>query len=284
MIPSTSLIESDITTPESLSRTGVAQSTILAGQPFRTRGEGTTVSPAGVGTGDSDRQTPSCAFVALRESAPDCVDGNSRRCSARIRGQFMKNAARNLQLMAELVRLLDLFAKNGITIAPFKGVVLASSVYGDLALRDAGDIDLLVHRNDIVRAADLLVAMGHRPFYPTASTEESAFLSSLQGSRRAAYLQYHGEHHLVREDGMLNIDLHWQVSHRAISRGLDAKTLCSGLSPVEIGGRTVLTFMPKHLLLVLCDNGAKDGWADLTVSVTLPNCFVEIPNSSGHKF
>jgi len=180
-----------------------------------------------------------------------------------LRGQFMKNAARNLQLAAELVRLLDLFAKSGIPVAPFKGVVLASSVYGDPALRDAGDIDLLVHRNDIVRAADLLVGLGHRPFYPTASAEESAFLSSLQGARRAAYLQYHGEHHLVREDGLLNVDLHWQVSHRAISRGLDTRTLWSGLTPIELAGRTAHTFSPEHLLLVLCDNGAKDGWARL---------------------
>jgi hypothetical protein len=182
---------------------------------------------------------------------------------AELRGQFMKNAARNLQLSAELLRLLDPFEKNNTPMVPFKGVVLASFVYGDPALRDAGDIDLLVHRNDIVRAADLLCSLGHRPFYPTASAEETAFLSSLQGARRAAYLQYHGEHHLVREDGLLNVDLHWQVTHRAISRGLETKALFSGLTPIELGGRTIRTFGPEHLLLVLCDNGAKDGWARL---------------------
>jgi len=41
--------------------------------------------------------------------------------------------------------------------------VLAAQVYGDLSMRDVGDLDLLVRREDIIRAADLLVSLGHHP-------------------------------------------------------------------------------------------------------------------------
>ncbi|HZK81988.1 MAG TPA: nucleotidyltransferase family protein, partial [Humisphaera sp.] len=54
------------------------------------------------------------------------------------------NARRNLFLIGSLFRLLDLFQANRIPAAAFKGPMLAMGAYGNAALREAGDIDLLV--------------------------------------------------------------------------------------------------------------------------------------------
>ena len=65
-----------------------------------------------------------------------------------LRGDVQSNAGRTLQLAGELRRLLIEFERAQIPVIAFKGIALAAMVYGDLSLRDAGDLDLLVHRDE----------------------------------------------------------------------------------------------------------------------------------------
>ena len=46
-----------------------------------------------------------------------------------------RNAGRNLFLTGELRTLLDLFHSCALRVIPFKGPLFASSIYGNLALR-----------------------------------------------------------------------------------------------------------------------------------------------------
>jgi hypothetical protein len=177
-----------------------------------------------------------------------------------LRGDVQSNAGRTLQLAGELRRLLIEFERAQIPVIAFKGIALAAMVYGDLSLRDAGDLDLLVHRDDVVRAADLLVRLGHRTGYPTASPREAEYLTSLTGERREEYLFAHSEHHLVYPPTQLNVDLHWALSLREFAVELDLAGMWRRARPVQVAGREVLTFSPEDLLIVLCLNGAKDAW------------------------
>lgn len=70
--------------------------------------------------------------------------------------------ARNRQLALELARLHRAAAAAGIRLLSFKGPVLAVTLYGDLALRQFGDLDLLVDRASSPRAEELLAALGYR--------------------------------------------------------------------------------------------------------------------------
>jgi len=62
----------------------------------------------------------------------------------------LTNAARNVFLTNKLFEILNLFKKNDILALPFKGPVLAESVYGDLSLRQFVDLDILVHNHDAI--------------------------------------------------------------------------------------------------------------------------------------
>src|SRR5207237_7642506 len=121
------------------------------------------------------------------------------RMAAELKAGFQGNALRNLHLVAELIALLAEFEKQGIPAVPFKGPAVALSACGDLSFREAGDLDILVPRNDIVRAKAVLAGRGHRPIFPTATAREAAYLASLSGAREADYLLSHSEHHLVRD-------------------------------------------------------------------------------------
>jgi hypothetical protein len=136
-------------------------------------------------------------------------------------------------------------------------------VYGDLSMREAGDLDLLVKKDDIVRAADLLVSMGHHPIFPTATPREAAYLKGLKGARRGRYLRWHCEHHLFYEPTNLNVDLHWAMSLREFSVSLDVEGMWNRAKPANIAGTEVLALSNEDLLIVLCLNGAKDCWERL---------------------
>ena len=173
------------------------------------------------------------------------------------------NAARCLQLAGELVRLVSGFERAGIATIPFKGVTLAARAYGDVALRDAGDLDLLVRRQDIVRAVALLQSVGLQPAFPTSTPREARYLRNLSGSRREAYLLSHCEHHLVSDDGRLNVDLHWAIALREFSLPLDSQGLWERATRQRVAGREVPALCDEDLLLALCVNGAKDCWERL---------------------
>ena len=122
------------------------------------------------------------------------------------------NARRNLFLIGSLLRLLDLFQANRIPAAAFKGPMLAMGAYGNAALREAGDIDILVPRRDIVRSKRLLAERGFCPIFPTANDRETAYLQSLSGQREISYLLAHTEHHLLYPRHGVNVDLHWAMA------------------------------------------------------------------------
>src|SRR6476660_10386954 len=65
-----------------------------------------------------------------------------------------RNAAtvrQNLFLTSELLRVHGVLKHSGVEAVPLKGAVLASSIYGDLALRPFSDIDLLLRRDQIAK-------------------------------------------------------------------------------------------------------------------------------------
>src|SRR3989442_3875618 len=86
-------------------------------------------------------------------SRPDSVPAAIRGA---LREGFEANARRALRLTAELLRLHEQLASRGVTVIPYKGPVLAASVYGDLALRPFSDLEFLVHRRDADRAEHVL--------------------------------------------------------------------------------------------------------------------------------
>ena len=71
-----------------------------------------------------------------------------------LRVAFQRVSALNIFLTHELRRLLSLFAENNITAVPYKGPALALQLYGNVALRQFSDLDIMVHPRDVLGARD----------------------------------------------------------------------------------------------------------------------------------
>lgn len=103
----------------------------------------------------------------------------------------------NRRLRGVLAEVLAAFAARGVEAMAVKGVALALRYYGELALRPAGDLDLLVHRADFATCRAALQALGCRP-HPSAG-HPRAFYPLL--FRALVYQHPSG----------LTIELHWEL-------------------------------------------------------------------------
>jgi len=168
-----------------------------------------------------------------------------------LRNRFRANNLRNLFLTGELLRILKAFEVHGISAVPYKGSVLAASVYGNLALREFKDLDIMVRRYDVPKAQEVLASMGYRSRY------------RLTGAQEAAFLRSQCEHPFKREDGKSIVELHWEVTERYLSFSLDTRHLWERLERVPLGGDLVLNFSPEDMLLILCVHGSKHAWEQL---------------------
>lgn len=180
-----------------------------------------------------------------------CPDQLPEEVASRLRERFTTNSVRNRFLAVELRRVLALFADAGIPAITYKGPTLALAAYGNLALRRFADLDLLLKKQDVLRAKALLVEKSYRPRFDFTTSEESAFLES----------QY--ELILDRDRGRISVELHWEVMPKEFAFRLDQERLWQSAERVSLEGATVLTPAPEDLLLILCAHGTKHLWERL---------------------
>jgi Uncharacterised nucleotidyltransferase len=167
-----------------------------------------------------------------------------------LQGRFHANSLRNLFLTGELLRILRALRSHGVDVVPYKGPTLAASAYGNLALREFIDLDIMVHRQDVQKAKESLASLGYRPQHQLTPAQEAALLKS-----RCEYAFVGGE-------GKSTVELRWEIAEH-FSVGLGAEGLWSRLEQISLGGLIVSKLSPEDTLLILCAHGSKHLWKRL---------------------
>ncbi|MFA6009786.1 MAG: nucleotidyltransferase family protein [Desulfobacteraceae bacterium] len=193
-----------------------------------------------------------------------CPDSVPVDVMARLGSWCVRNAARNMVLCRALSMVLDLLTNNGIQALPFKGPVLAESVYGDTSLRVYSDLDLLVSKKDAFKARNLLVEVG---FIPDLHLDEFQVVT---------YLNKENFFRLTGSDGMTVIDLHWEMSGRYSLIPMYLEDFEKHIVVQDILGRNVKTLSPPALLVYLSLHNASHGWDSLEAAA----CMAEVICSS----
>ncbi len=184
----------------------------------------------------------------LKATSPELVPFSIME---RIHAQFLTNARRNFLLTGELLKILNLLKANGILAIPFKGPVLASSLYGNLALRTFSDLDILVVKKDIIKAKDVLLSSGLQ------------WGSQLSSAQKANYKEDYGCLTFTDKSGRVWIELDRGLSPRELPWPFDLEHFARRLTQISLEGKMVPAFSPEDLLLILCLHGAKHCWTRL---------------------
>lgn len=191
-------------------------------------------------------------LYARLKSAHDGAYPGAVRRYLRLRAQV--EALRSHAFADELLRLIALLSEQGISALPFKGPVLANALYGDVALRPFVDLDVLVHREDLLQGCALLRDQGYRP---VLESKAGATVEQVLSNVRMKDVAF------AHEGKQIRLELHWALFPQELSLSYDNEALWSRAVSVPLNGTAVRTLAPEDLMLYLCVHGAKHGWSSL---------------------
>ena len=170
---------------------------------------------------------------------------------SRLKRESVANSQSVLHLVGKQIRIYKLFKENSIPVALFKGPSLAHMAYGEISLRQAGDIDLLIARRNFDQARVLLESLGYE------------MTPQLTTAQLSSHLSNHCEIQFMRDEWVTVVDLHWDLAPRSFVFGLKADEVMSRLQSVSLAGTTVETFGAEDLVLYQAMHGAKHLWRRL---------------------
>jgi hypothetical protein len=116
--------------------------------------------------------------------------------------------------------------------------------YGDITLRQYGDLDILVDEADAYKAGKLMSKNGHTPSQPLSILENKTCL-------------HIGKDFSLMSKGGVHTELHWRLFEKNLNITLlscASKHKCQG---VTINGKRIQTLQNELLLVYLCLHGAK---------------------------
>ncbi len=167
----------------------------------------------------------------------------------------------SLALAGELCTVADLLAAHNLEFVPLKGPLLSQRLYGDVAVRTSGDVDILIQPRDVLAVRDLLLAQGHRIASPMHWSSDSACLKS----RECELLMVHRTRPLA-------VDLHWRIVPWYFASAFDSSTVWKSLVSTRVSGRQIPDLPPEHLLLFLCAHGGKHAFERLAWISDIARC------------
>ncbi|MEW5803149.1 MAG: nucleotidyltransferase family protein [bacterium] len=169
---------------------------------------------------------------------------------------FRINMARNLFLSAEIDRVFAALGERGIISIPIKGIFLSEEVYPDISFRMITDIDILIRKDDLRRAEEILTQMGYerdQPLKDAFFPDNCYTLHMEKGEKNGQKLCVELHWGLAnRRDYTLPVESWWEREIFRVAQNRHLK-----------GGMHCLTMGPEITLLYLTINAHMSRYAFL---------------------
>ena len=151
---------------------------------------------------------------------------------------------RNRRLGKALAEVAGMFEEAKLRALVFKGPTLAEDAYGDITLRECGDLDLLVDRDEFPRVEAMLRSQGFRSWWDDSKSTRQSFACEFE-----------------RSDASL--DVHWHLTPGWLNYRVDFESLWSHGKPTTEEGDLFRKLAPEDSLTVLAIHGTKHWWERL---------------------
>lgn len=179
------------------------------------------------------------------------ANSGADRVASALRVVVEESARHNLYLSKTLLEIIKSLQKAGVSALPFKGPNLASRLYGNLALRQSLDLDLLVRLPDLAATLGVLADDGFHPLYELT---ERQYESMLHGGEC--------EWSLFGADG-LRLDLHWNIMARYFCVPIAIDDFWKRTVRAPFAGSTIEDLAPEDLLISLALHARRHYWAKM---------------------
>jgi hypothetical protein len=185
-------------------------------------------------------------FAVATQTLPKTIVPSEIRAALaeRQRGQIFFT----LRMSAELFRLTERFAAQNIAMLVVKGPALAAQAYGDVTMRNYGDLDLLVRHEDIARATQLMSDAGYQAQIPL---------------HVIAAKKVPGQYAFRQREANLLVEIHNERTMRYYPRPLQTDKIFARSVHAEIDGREIPAPCVEDHLVIICVHGAKHFWERL---------------------
>lgn len=149
----------------------------------------------------------------------------------------------NMLMSAELLQVMQLFEQNGINAMAFKGPALSMSAYGNVTMRQYGDLDILIQRRDIEKCLELLSKRGYTPEITLKHSNLETF--------------YHCVNVIGLQKGSIRVEIHWELLSKNYAIDWNETDLWSHNETITINNHSVNMLSFQNHLLYLCAHGSK---------------------------
>jgi hypothetical protein len=163
-----------------------------------------------------------------------------------LRLTYLATWVRNQQLFAAIVPVLRRLHDAGIETMLLKGAAVLHLYYVDYGARLMGDVDLLVHRDGVRDAFEVLTEGGLRPTLNRGLLPSGALLRATHATA------------FVDPVGCCRIDLHWKAFGQS-QVAVDEGDIWRQSVPVEVLGVHTAAMGPTHLLFHTILHGTMAG-------------------------
>jgi Uncharacterised nucleotidyltransferase len=162
-----------------------------------------------------------------------------------------KCSQKSLLQLSLLTRLISAAEERGIRVIALKGVALSLYLYGDPFIREAFDLDFLVHAKDTQRFEDLLMAHGCEQMLhdPPLTPRQTAFLQ-----------RFHHDKKFTHAESGLVIESHFELVRNRYLIGTDFDALWEARTMVPLGNVRVAIPGEDDLLYYLGIHAARHDW------------------------
>ncbi len=193
----------------------------------------------------------SSVFVALKPEIQQLPSD----CQQSFKREYHTGIGRNVFVAEEFRRVMAIFKTAQIDVIPYKGPMLSNHLFDSPAFRESKDIDLVVHRKDVIRAKQLLLKNGYQSDGDLSEREEVFLFSSRKESSYDLKLPYPSG-----KGKRLKIELHWKVP---LTSNVPPDWYWQHLEWQEFGTLPVRCFTAETLMLILLCHGFRHYWESL---------------------
>ena len=171
------------------------------------------------------------------------IDNIPNDLLSKLKIRYMQIAQKNILMSAELIKIIKLLETNNIKAIAFKGPTLAQLAYGDITMRQFGDLDIIVEEKNLDKVGQILSSK-YRALLPLSILKNNICIQTAKDFSFISNTDIH-------------IELHWRLFEKKYNITSFSEIFHHQYSFININNQKVNTLPTDILLVYLCLHGAK---------------------------